>query len=137
MLIAAITPGAFLKLAEEGDGNENTGEKQMLEVSRQEIRKTVAENARGLARLKQELFVFWYCYIYDPIATGVRFVNLALIFMPVIFTVPAVWLGRRVKGNGTRSGTLWWYEFLVKAMERAGPAFIKVWSLGWIYDWVG
>lgn len=132
MLIAALTPGAFLKLAEDGDGNEKTGEMQMLEVSRQEVRKTVAENAGGLSKLKQEVFVFLYCYIYDPIATGFRFVHLALIFLPVIFSVPAVWLGRRVKGNGngngnvTRSGTLWWYGFLVKAMERAGPAFIKV-----------
>lgn len=124
---AALTPGAFLKLAKNGDDDEKTGEMQMLEVSRQEVRKTVAENARGVAKLRQSLFVFWYCYIYEPIATGFRFVHLAIIFLPVIVTLPAIWLGPKVKDrNGQRTGTLWWYGFLVKSMERAGPAFIKV-----------
>ena len=124
---AALTPGAFLKLAKSGDDDEKTGEMQMLEISRQEIRKTVAENARGLTKLRQSLYVFWYCYIYEPVATGLRFVHLAIIFLPVIVTLPAVWLGPKIKDrNGQRTGTLWWYGFLVKSMERAGPAFIKV-----------
>lgn len=127
VLIAALTPGAFLELAEKGDGHEGTGEKMMLEISRKEVQKGVPEEARGVSRLRQSLFVIWYCYIYDPIATGVRFVHLAIIFLPVILTAPAVWLGKRDKSrNGLRAGTLWWYGFLVNSMERAGPAFIKV-----------
>ncbi|KAL4888544.1 ABC1 family-domain-containing protein [Aspergillus ambiguus] len=127
LLLASLSPGAFLQLAENGDGGEKTGEMQMLEVSRQEIRKTVAEDARGLTRVGQTLFVFWYYYIYDPIATGFRFVHLAVVFLPVILTIPAVWLGRRVQDRkGVRTGTLWWYRFLVRSMERAGPAFIKL-----------
>ncbi|EAU37713.1 conserved hypothetical protein [Aspergillus terreus NIH2624] len=127
LLLASLSPGAFLKLAEKGDGGEKTGEMQMLEVSRQEIRKTVAEDARGLTRVRQRLFVFWYYYIYDPIATGFRFVHLAVVFLPVILTIPAVWLGKRIQGRkDVRTGTLWWYRFLVRSMERAGPAFIKL-----------
>lgn len=129
VLIAALTPGAFLKLAKEGDGNEKTGELQMLEVSRKEAQQSVAvaEDARGVSRLRQSLFVFWYCCIYEPIATGLRFAHLVIIFLPVIVTLPAVWFGPRNKDrNGLRTGTLWWYGFLVKSMERAGPAFIKV-----------
>lgn len=127
MLMATMTPAAFLQLAEEGDGGRKTGEKLMLEESRNEVRKSVAEDARGVSRLRQSLSVFWTCYVYDPIATGVRFAHLAFIFLPVILTAPAVWLGRKVKDrNGLRTGTLWWYGFLVQAMERAGPAFIKV-----------
>ncbi|OJJ76774.1 hypothetical protein ASPBRDRAFT_49811 [Aspergillus brasiliensis CBS 101740] len=128
VLIAALTPGAFLQLAEDGDDdNGKTGEMQMLEVSRQEVRKTVDDDARGLKRLWQSLYVFTYCYIYDPIATGFRFVHLVIIFLPVILTAPTICLGRQLKDReGTRTGTLWWYRFLVRSMERAGPAFIKL-----------
>ncbi|KAJ5096235.1 hypothetical protein NUU61_005591 [Penicillium alfredii] len=127
VVMATLAPSAFLKLAEDASDHEMTGEMQMLEASRKEIRKVVPANARGLARLGQSLWVFWYCYIYDPIATGFRFIHLAVIFLPVIATVPAIWVGRRLQNqNGTRTGTLWWYQFLVKAMERAGPAFIKL-----------
>lgn len=127
VFFAALTPGAFLELAEKGDGHNKTGEMQMLEISRQEIRKSVSEDAQGLMKLCEELFVFWYCYIYDPIATGFRFVHLAIVFVPVIITAPAIWFGRRLDdGKGERAGAVWWYGFLVRSMERAGPAFIKV-----------
>lgn len=127
VVMAALAPASFLKLAEDSGDPEKTGEMQMLEVSREEIRKTVSKEARGFSRFYQSLSVFWYYYVYDPIATGFRFVHLAVIFIPVIVTFPAIWIGRRIGDrNNTRSGTLWWYRFLVKAMERAGPAFIKV-----------
>ncbi|XRM45947.1 hypothetical protein ABZX51_009013 [Aspergillus tubingensis] len=128
VLIAAMTPGAFLQLAEDGDDdNGKTGEMQMLEVSRQEVRKTVDDDARGLKRIWQTLYVFTYCYIYDPIATGFRFVHLVIIFLPVILTAPTICFGKQLKDReGIRTGTLWWYRFLVRSMERAGPAFIKL-----------
>ncbi|PYI12093.1 ubiquinone biosynthesis protein [Aspergillus sclerotiicarbonarius CBS 121057] len=127
VLLAVMTPGAFLQLAEDGDEDDKTGEMQMLEVSRREAQKTVAEDARGLARLWQSLFVFGYYYIYDPIATGFRFVHLVVIFLPVILAAPTLCFGRRLKDReGIRTGTLWWYKFLVRSMERAGPAFIKL-----------
>ncbi|GAA87250.1 ubiquinone biosynthesis protein [Aspergillus luchuensis IFO 4308] len=120
--------GAFLQLAEDGDDdNGKTGEMQMLEVSRQEVRKTVDDDARGLKRIWQTLYVFTYCYIYDPIATGFRFVHLVIIFLPVILTAPTICFGKQLKDReGIRTGTLWWYRFLVRSMERAGPAFIKL-----------
>lgn len=127
VVMAALAPAAFLKLAEDTGGHDKTSEMNMLEVSRDEIRKAVSPHSRGLKKLCQSLGVFWYDYIYDPIATSCRFLHLVVIFMPVIITFPVIWLGRSVGGqNGGRSGTLWWYRFLVKAMERAGPAFIKV-----------
>ncbi|PYH97480.1 ubiquinone biosynthesis protein [Aspergillus ellipticus CBS 707.79] len=119
---------SFLKLTEDGNENDGkTGEMQMLEISRRELQKTVADDARGLKRLLQYLLVFGYCYIYDPLATGCRFVHLVIIFLPVILTAPSVCFGRQLKGHeGIRAGTLWWYNFLVRSMERAGPAFIKL-----------
>ncbi|KAJ5734226.1 hypothetical protein N7493_003012 [Penicillium malachiteum] len=126
MVMAALAPSAFLRLADSEDP-EKTGEMQMLEASRDEIRKAVSPDSHGLSRICESLSVAFYCYIHDPIATGLRFLHLFVIFMPVIVTVPAIWLGRTIGGkNGARSGTLWWYRFLVKAMERAGPAFIKL-----------
>ncbi|OOF91269.1 hypothetical protein ASPCADRAFT_57689 [Aspergillus carbonarius ITEM 5010] len=123
-----MTPVAFLQLAEDGDGEDDkTSEMQMLEVSRREAQKAVAEDARGLARLWQSLSVFGYYYIYDPVATGFRFVHLVVIFLPVILAAPILCFGGRLKDReGIRTGTLWWYKFLVRSMERAGPAFIKL-----------
>lgn len=127
VVMAALAPSAFLKLAEDSDGGEKTGEMQMLEASREEIRKTVPVGARGLSRVCHSLWVCWYYYVWDPIATGFRFLHLAVIFLPVVVTVPVIWAGKRIGGDSNaQSGTLWWYRFLVKAMERAGPAFIKV-----------
>lgn len=131
VLMATLAPAAFLKLAEENDSHDKTAEMQMLEASREEVRKTVSPDAQGVSKLCQTIWVYFFCYIYDPIATGIRFVHLAVIFIPVVVTVPAIWLGRKVQDrDGARSGTLWWYRFLVNAMERAGPAFIKVFC-GW------
>lgn len=127
VFMAALAPAAFLKLAEENDDDDKTAEMQMLEASREEVRKTVSPDAEGLSKLCQTIWVYFYCYIYDPIATGFRFAHLAIIFIPVIATVPAIWLGRKLQDQGgARTGTLWWYRLLVRAMERAGPAFIKV-----------
>ncbi|KAJ5175475.1 ABC1 family protein [Penicillium canariense] len=127
VVMAALAPGAFLRLAEDSNGDEKTGEMQMLEASREEVRKMVPKDARGLSRLCQSLCVFWYFYVYDPIATGFRFLHLAVIFIPVVITVPVIWIGQKVGShNNAQTGTLWWYRFLVKAMERAGPAFIKL-----------
>ncbi|KAL8910307.1 MAG: hypothetical protein Q9171_004392 [Xanthocarpia ochracea] len=99
----------------------------MLEASREEIRKAVPDSAHGLNRAWQSIYLFLDLYIYEPIATGFRFLHLAIIFLPVIGTIPIVWLGRRVKERDSeRTGTLWWYNFLVRSMERAGPAFIKL-----------
>ncbi|CAG8024719.1 unnamed protein product [Penicillium olsonii] len=127
VFMATLGPAAFLKLAEENDGTDKTAEMQMLEASREEVRKTVSPDAHGLSKLCQTLWVYFYHYVYDPIATGLRFAHLAVIFVPVVVTVPAIWIGRKLQDHGgARSGTLWWYRFLVKAMERAGPAFIKL-----------
>ncbi|OXV10244.1 hypothetical protein Egran_01995 [Elaphomyces granulatus] len=129
VLLAALSPGAFLELAEEGDDGEQTAECKMLEASRKEMQKTVSvsEDARGLTRIGQAIYVFFCRYIYEPMATGIRFFHLVFIFFPVMAAVPAMWFGRRVQcRNGARSGTLWWFDFLVCSMERAGPAFIKL-----------
>ena len=127
LLAATLSPAAFIKLSEEDHEDGNSGEQEMLKASREEIEKKVPDEIHGVKRVLRKLWVFLDLYIYEPIATGLRFLHLVIIFVPVIVTVPAIWTGRRQKDReNERSGTLWWYGFLVSSMERAGPAFIKV-----------
>lgn len=128
LILAALSPAAFVRLSEEENGDGKTREDHMLEASRAEIEKRIPENLHGVRRACRGLYLIWDRYVFEPIATGFRFLHLVIIFVPVIFTVPVIWIGRRQKDrDNERSGTLWWYGFLVHSMERAGPAFIKVW----------
>ena len=116
-----------MQLSEEDTEDGKTPEEHMLEASRAEIQKRVPDDLHGLRRAWSGLCLFIDVFIYEPIATGFRFLYLMIIFVPVIATAPALWLGRRQKDrDNERTGTLWWYGFLVNSMEKAGPAFIKV-----------
>lgn len=99
----------------------------MLAASREEIAKKLHDDDTGFSRFRHGIVLYLDLFIWEPICTGLRFLHLVVIFVPVIVSVPALWLGPRNKNrDNERSGTLWWYKFLVKSMERAGPAFIKV-----------
>ncbi|KAL3423687.1 ABC1 family protein [Phlyctema vagabunda] len=125
---AALSPAAFVLLSEkDNEGTEHTAEGRMLEASRDEIAKKVGADVRGWKRVGQSLVLFLDVYMWEPLCTGLRFFHLFVIFVPVILSVPALWIGpRRKDRDNERSGSLWWYWFLVKSMERAGPAFIKL-----------
>lgn len=65
--------------------------------------------------------------VWESILTARRFVHLFILFFPVILSSPILLVGspeKRLKGE--RWGALWWYDFLVVQMERAGPTFVKV-----------
>lgn len=99
----------------------------MLEASRNELKNEVPPTVHGLRRIWRVLLIWLDDWIYEPIATGLRFLHLMGIFVPVIVAIPVVWFGRRDKNRDNEcAGRLWWYGFLVKSMERAGPAFIKL-----------
>jgi aarF domain-containing kinase len=124
----ALGTAVFVELSQkDNQDTDETGERRMLSVSREEIKKKVDDDDTGFSRLRHQVVLFLDLYIWEPICTGLRFLQLAAIFVPVILTVPAIWVGpRQPDRDNERSGTLWWYGFLVKAMEWAGPAFIKV-----------
>ncbi|KAM0817301.1 putative ABC1 atypical kinase-like domain-containing protein [Seiridium cardinale] len=124
----ALGTAAFVKLAEkDNEGTEWTSEERMLQVSREEIEKSKDETSRGFTRLRHNVVYYLDAYFWEPICTGVRFLHLVVIFVPVILTVPAIWFGsRQPECDNERTGTLWWYRFLVQAMEWSGPAFIKL-----------
>ncbi|KAG6001936.1 hypothetical protein E4U43_001205 [Claviceps pusilla] len=125
---AALSAGAFIELSNKDNSTSGeTGELRMLEVSRDEIRPAVGDDEHGLYRSVHQTVIFLDLYVWEPICTGFRFLQLVVIFVPVIVTVPAIWVGARQPArDNERSGTLWWYAFLVKSMELAGPAFIKL-----------
>ena len=132
-VLAALSPAAFVSIADgedenhNGNGNGKTHEEQMLEISRQELAEYVPERLRGSRKIRRAIWRFVDSYIVEPLATGFRFLHLVIIFVPVLATVPVIWFGTRVQEKDSeRSGTLWWYWFLVSSMERAGAAFIKL-----------
>lgn len=129
MLFAALTPAGFLALAEE-NGGDRTVELEMLAASRDEIEQERMGDARGVMRVAHGIYLLLDKYVLEVFATAFRFFHLVAIYVPVIVTVPVIWLGRRASDqDNERTGTLWWYQFLVSAMERAGPTFIKVRSV--------
>jgi aarF domain-containing kinase len=125
---AILSPLAFVGLAHEESGNgEKTHEAAMLEASRKELDEHVPAALKNSRKYRKGIYFFIEDYIIEPIATGLRFLHLVFIFVPVIVTIPAIWLGQRqADKDDERSGTIWWYGFLVSSMERAGAAFIKV-----------
>ena len=130
LIWSLLSPAAFVALSEEDTGDGKTPEEHMLEASRAEIAKDIPEDVHGLRRVWEAIYLFVDTMIVEPLATTFRFLHLVIIFVPVIGTMPLIWLGRRQRDrDNERSGTLWWYSFLVRSMERGGPAFIKVSSI--------
>lgn len=65
--------------------------------------------------------------ILEPLLTAKRFVYLCFVFIPVFLTAPMLLIGQpESKLGGDRWGAVWWYGFLTRQMQRAGPTFIKV-----------
>ncbi len=123
---AALGAVTLARLSDDDDddsgGTGQTVEMRELEAARAEMTKR-ADNDSDSSPWREAVLL----YIWEPLCTGFRFLQLVVIFVPVIVAVPAIWLGRRQpERDNERSGTLWWYGFLVQGMERAGPAFIKV-----------
>jgi aarF domain-containing kinase len=124
---AGLTPLAFVSISEGESKDGKTGEEQMLAASREELKLQVPRAIEGSKGFRRNIYFFVDSYIIEPICTGLRFLHLVFIFVPVMVSVPAIWFGARNSGrDNERSGTLWWYGFLVRSMERAGAAFIKV-----------
>jgi aarF domain-containing kinase len=127
VLLAALSPAAFLALAGDNDDPTATGELEMLAASREELKKRIPEDANIFVKISRRIYLLLDKYVFEVLATGLRFVHLVVIFVPVLVTFPAIWFGPKVKDRDEeRVGALLWYQFLVFSMERAGPAFIKV-----------
>lgn len=73
----------------------------------------------------------WYLLndFAEPIYTLVRFLELSVIFVPVLLLYPISNFGKRVhtsEGYLETRGSLFWYKLLRISLELAGPSFIKL-----------
>ncbi|RPB17057.1 ABC1-domain-containing protein [Morchella conica CCBAS932] len=102
----------------------------MLEESdleREELLQAISKDRHVVFRIANHIKILAVNWVIEPIATGFRFVTLVTIFVPLILAIPLVYLGKRLpEKNNERQGTIWWYAFLIKSMEQAGPTFIKL-----------
>lgn len=127
LCLAALTPLTMVEIGETQTDDGKTGEEHMLEASRAELAQQVPRLVQGSNGIRRGIWKILDTYILEPIATGLRLLHLIVLFVPVIITVPAIWIGRtHPERDNERTGTLWWYGFLTSSMERAGAAFIKV-----------
>ncbi|EJD03596.1 ABC1-domain-containing protein [Fomitiporia mediterranea MF3/22] len=102
----------------------NSDSETLVGPETQHVINSPDEEGRSLLARLRRILRDW---LFEPIFTARRFVHLFFIFIPVILTSPAVLCGTvQLRRGGERSGALWWYSFLVRALERAGPTFIKV-----------
>jgi aarF domain-containing kinase len=124
---ATLTPAAMVALSGDNDDETKTGEQRMLEASHEELINRVPKRLENSKKIRRGIYFWVEAYIVEPVCTGLRFLHLVFIFVPVIVTIPVIWLGaRKPDRDNERAGTLWWYALLVKSLEKAGAAFIKV-----------
>ena len=135
--IALLTPSALAERSDHIHGGPlsetTTSEQRMLLASTTELEESRRERLQGpkdaflITRIWRRVLLFWCDWVYEPLATTLRFAHLVVIFVPVLATIPVIFVGERLpKRSNERGGTLWWYTFLINSMERAGPTFIKV-----------
>jgi aarF domain-containing kinase len=79
--------------------------------------------------LTERIYTLFLDHIWEPILTARRFIHLFFLFAPVIISSPMLLMGSpEERLQGDRWGAVWWYDYLVAQMDRAGPTFIKVCS---------
>jgi len=87
----------------------------------------IGSPAEPYMSIPSRMFSLLQEHLWEPLLTARRFIHLFYLFIPVIITMPMLLVGkpeRRYKGD--KWGAVWWYEFLVRRMQAAGPTFIKV-----------
>lgn len=121
------------------DSHGDTFEMGLYLSSQKEIQEKILEaRARKLRRCSnvltlyaKKLFFVIKDNIIEPVSTFFRFLELSAIFIPVLLFYPISFFGRHHVVEGDEkiletSGSLMWYTMLRKALEWAGPSFIKL-----------
>lgn len=88
---------------------------------------TIFSPSESHRSMRSTILTFLVDNIWEPLLTAKRFIYLFVLFVPVIISTPMLLIGKPHKRfKGDRWGAIWWYAFLVRTMESAGPTFIKV-----------
>ncbi|KAG0746351.1 hypothetical protein G6F57_005853 [Rhizopus arrhizus] len=91
-----------------------------------EIAEANYESKYLIVRICHRIFKLIDAWIFEPLLTLRRLAHILILFVPVAITAPIVYFGKYDIIENERSGTLLWFDFLSKQMERAGPTFIKL-----------
>lgn len=117
----------------------DTFEMGLYLTSQRELQQNIEEARQR--KLKKSHNILSYCsrkiwYIIkdellEPIFTLLRFLELSVIFIPVLMVYPISFFGRHHRSNNDEfasetAGSLLWYKILRKALEIGGPSFIKL-----------
>ncbi|KAH3672857.1 hypothetical protein WICMUC_004079 [Wickerhamomyces mucosus] len=94
-----------------------SSQKELIEEEAQLRRQRINSTFGVVYRIKYLL----KDYIWEPLLTIGRFLELSVIFLPCIISYPLTWFG-----NSRSFGNLLWYKILRIALENAGASFIKL-----------
>lgn len=113
------------------DEKAETYEMGLFQSSQQEEQDQVTEYRRKrksnpLTTLIFSVKFFLDDYLFDPLITFSRFLELSFIFVPLVILSPICFFGKKQKATNTRSGAIFWYKLMRKAAEVAGASFIKL-----------
>lgn len=125
-----------LKPLPEGD----TFEMGLYLASQRELGQELAQKRSNHLRssgntITLQLRKLWYVvkdHLVEPVYTMLRFIEIFAIFTPVLLCYPITFFGRYHKLDrdevhiSETSGSLVWYRLLRRALELAGPSFIKL-----------
>lgn len=86
------------------------------------------------ASFAQSMWGWTVRYLIDPFFVLKRFIYLSILFLPVLLTVPLLFCGASSTVTDDQGhteerpgwGARFWFAFLVKQMELAGPTFVKL-----------
>ncbi|SCU94652.1 LANO_0E07536g1_1 [Lachancea nothofagi CBS 11611] len=122
------------------DPSGDTFEMGLYKASQNELARHVLEKrSRQLAHCRSKITRWlsrvWFQFkdkVLEPVLTTWRFVELSILFFPVLLMYPIMYFGHKVKiSNSAKSvnttyGALLWYRLLRHVLELAGPSFIKL-----------
>ncbi|OUM52700.1 hypothetical protein BVG19_g1911 [[Candida] boidinii] len=118
----------------EADPNEETFEmglyvssQRQLEEEEKSIRKKKTESGNKFLQIYYRISYFLIDKVFEPIITVGRFIELTVIFLPILLLCPISYFGKKNhEKSGERSGTLIWFKYIRISAELAGASFIKL-----------
>lgn len=110
----------------ESDPQAETYEMGLYSTSQNELKTERERKKKGHFGWLYSFKLYLQKYLWEPIVTFGRFVELMLLFSPVILALPICYFGRRDAESSERSGTILWYKYIKFTAEMAGASFIKL-----------
>ncbi|CAH2447860.1 UbiB family protein [Komagataella phaffii CBS 7435] len=112
------------------DKDSDTLERGLFDASMKELeeqnRKVRAQQMKRFGWLTKLKF-FLVDYVWEPLVTVGRLIELTILFSPILLLRPIVWFGhRRHDRSNEKSGAILWYKYIKFSAELAGPSFIKL-----------